>query len=133
MEGQGLTVQNGCDTSGLVLTEKFFTNDSLVEGWILTIPTDNLQVNNIHFLPTNEHARIFIKINGAWQQVEAMEFGSYLSFDTEGEVIEIAIVEHSLKLMPVIIAVGCALIVLIAVTVVFVIIKKKAKKTAKKI
>lgn len=132
IEGQALTVKSGCDTSGLTLIDKFFTKDSLVESWVLTIPEDNLDVNNIHFLPENEHCRIFIRINGAWHQVEAEEFGSYISFDAEGEKIEIAIVEHEIKWTPIIILAGCVLfVILAAVTAIIVIKKKKAKKTVK--
>ena len=132
IEGHTITVKSGCDTSGLTLIDKLFTKDSLVESWILTIPDDNLEVNNIHFLPENEHCRIFIKINGAWQQVEAEEFGSYISFDTNGKEIEIAIVEHETKWTPIIILAGCVLFVILAtVTAIIVIKKKKAKKTVK--
>ncbi len=131
VEGQHLTVQNGCDTSKLTLIEKFFTKDSLIESWILTIPKDNLDVNNIHFLPKNEHCRVFIKINGSWQQVEAKEFGSYLTFDVEGEEIEIAIVEHEIKWTPIIILAGCALLVILTMfTVIIIVKKKKAKKVS---
>ena len=127
MEGCGITLESGCDTLGLVLNDKLFTKDTLVEGWIITIPQDSLDENNIHFLPKNGNTRIFVKINGAWQQVDAKEFGSYLSFDVTGEKIEIAVIEHTVKLVPVIVAASIALVILTSVIVVIVVLKKKAR------
>ena len=130
-EGHGITLESGCDTLGLVLSDKLFTNDKLVEGWILTIPQDTLDENNVHFLPKNDNTRIFLKINGAWQQVDAKEFGSYLSFDVTGDKVEIAVVEHTIKLVPVIIAVIIALVVLASVIVIIVVLKKAKAKEKK--
>ncbi len=130
-EGNGITLESGCDTLGLVLSDKLFTNDKLVEGWILTIPQDALDENNVHFLPKNDNTRIFLKINGAWQQVDAKEFGSYLSFDVTGDKVEIAVVEHTIKLVPVIIAVSIALVILASVIVVIVVLKKAKSKEKK--
>ena len=132
IEGQSITLENECDTLGLALSDKLFTKDTLVESWIITIPKDALDENNIHFLPKNGNTRIFVKINGGWQQVDAKEFGSYLSFDVTGEKVEIAVVEHSIKLVPVIVAASIALVVLAAVIVIIVVLKKKAKAKEKK-
>ena len=132
MEGCGITLESGCDTLGLILNDKLFTKDTLVEGWIITIPHDALDENNIHFLPKNGNTRIFVKINGAWQQVNAKEFGSYLSFDVTGEKIEIAVIEHTIKLVPVILAASIALVILASVIVVIVVLKKKAKNANKR-
>ena len=127
-EGDGILVTEGCDTSDLILAEHTFTMDQLVEGWVLSIPRDNSEINRVHFLPSNEHARIFIKVNGAWEEVEATEFGSYLTFDVGGEKIEIAVVEHSIKLLPVSFLCGGAVVVLASVIVICVIVRRNAKK-----
>ena len=128
IEGENISLKEGCDTTELSLVEKFFTEDQLVESWILTIPKDNLAVNNIHFLPNNEHARIFIKIDGIWQEAQTAQFGSYLAFDVSGDVIEIAVVEHSIKLMPLILLLAGAFIILISVIVVCVVVRRKKNK-----
>ena len=125
-------VSEGCDTSMLVLTEGFFTMDRLIESWTLTIPRDNLDINNIHFLPDREGCRVFVKIDGIWSEVEADEFGSYLSFDVSGEVIEIAIVEHTVKPAPVLALCGGGVIILASVIIVCVIVRRRARVRAKK-
>ncbi len=131
VEDDGVSVKEGCDTSNLTLIEKLFTKDTLVESWVLTIPNDNLDVNNIHFLPENEHARIFVKIDGSWQEIEATEFGSYLIFDVSGEKIEIAVIEHSVKIVPVLILCVGALIILASVIIVCVIVRRRARTKAR--
>ncbi|MBQ8414789.1 MAG: hypothetical protein IJX58_06070 [Clostridia bacterium] len=127
VEGDAVSAEKGCDTSGLSLTEKFFTKDLLIESWVLNIPKDNPDVNNIHFLPENDHARIFIKLNGAWQQIDTTEFGSYLTFDVSGEKIEIAVVEHSVKLVPILL-IGAGVLAVLAVVIVICTIARRKKK-----
>lgn len=131
-ETDRISVSEGCDTSTLLLTEGFFTMDRLIESWTLTIPRDNLDINNIHFLPDRDSCRVFVKIDGIWSEVEATEFGSYLSFDVSGEVIEIAIVEHTVKLAPVLALCGGGVIILASVIIVCVIVRRRAKVRAKK-
>ena len=109
------------------LKSGFFTEDSLVEGWVLTIPKDQMDVNRVHFLPTTNNARIFLKIDGVWQEAETTEFGSYLTFDVSGETVEIAVVNHGIKLLPIIILSSVALVV-VATTVVVTVVKKKKNK-----
>ena len=127
VEGDVIKINSGCDTSNLILTDKFFTVDQLVESWVLIIPGDNIETNRVHFLPTNSHARIYVKCNGVWQEVESSQFGSYITFNVSGEQVEIAVVEHSVKLVPVIIAASIALVVIASVIIVCVIVRKKAK------
>ena len=132
VDSDKITVTKGCDTSTLVLTEGFFTVDKLIESWTLVIPKNNLDVNNIHFLPSGDNCRVFVKIDGVWNEVEANEFGSYLTFDVSGEVIEIAIVEHTVKLIPVIALCGGGVIILASVIIVCVIVRKRARAKTKK-
>lgn len=132
VDSDKITVTKGCDTSTLVLTEGFFTVDKLIESWTLVIPKDNLDVNNIHFLPSGDNCRVFVKIDGVWNEVEANEFGSYLTFDVSGEVIEIAIVEHTVKLIPVLALCGGGVIILASVIIVCVIVRRRARAKTKK-
>lgn len=117
----------GASTEDLLLDSAFFTTDSLVESWTLTIPQDTLETNRVHLLPSTDHARIFVKTNGVWQEVEAKEFGSYLTFDVSGDTVEIAVVRHTVKLIPIIIISAIALIAIASVAVVMIIRKKKTK------
>lgn len=132
IESDRIGVSEGCDTSTLILTEGFFTMDKLIESWTLTIPRDNLDINNIHFLPDRDGCRVFVKVDGVWSEVEADEFGSYLTYDVSGEVIEIAIVEHTVKLAPVLAICGGGVIILASVIIVCVIVRRRAKLRAKK-
>lgn len=123
-----LQVVRGCDTTTLTLEEGALTKDSLVESFTLTIPKDNLDTNRIHFLPENSNARIFVKVDGLWKEIEAKEFGSYLTFNASGEVVEIAVIERTLNI-------GIEIIVCIALilaqTVVIICIVAGKKKKAK--
>lgn len=132
VDSDKITVSEGCDTSTLVLTEGFFTVDKLIESWTLVIPKNNLDVNNIHFLPSGDNCRVFVKIDGVWNEVEANEFGSYLTFDVSGEIIEIAIVEHTVKLIPVIALCGGGVIIIASVIIVCVIVRRRARAKTKK-
>ena len=122
-----ITVSNTADTKGLVLSDKLFTLDKLVEVWTVDIPTDNLESNRIHFLAENENCRIFIKLDGVWQEVEAKEFGSYLLFTATGDRVEIAVIDHTVKPLPIIILSIAALALIGTVTTIIIIKKKKAK------
>ena len=122
-----LTVTHTQSIKGLELADKFFTKDTLIEGWVLQIPTDNMDVNTIHFLARNEHCKIFVKLDGVWTEVETKEFGSYLLFDVSGENVELAIVEHTIKLVPVI-AISATVLGVIAVVIIILAVKKKAAK-----
>ena len=131
VEGDRVVAENDCDTSDLPLVEQFFTEDQLIESWVLTIPKDNVYENNIHFLSTKDNARVFVRVNGSWQEVETEKFGSYLTFDVSGERIEIAVVDHSIKLLPVLLLCAGAFIILASVITVCVIVHRKNKKKVK--
>ena len=122
-----LVVTHMPSVKGLELNDRFFTKDSFIEGWIIQIPSDNMDSNALHFLARNENCKIFVKLNGVWTEVETKEFGSYLIFDAEGETVELAIVEHSIKLVPVI-AIAAVILVAVSILVALIIIKKRSKK-----
>ena len=126
-----ITVSNTADTKGLVLSDKLFTLDKLVEVWTVDIPTDNLESNRIHFLAENENCRIFIKLDGVWQEVEAKEFGSYLLFTATGDRVEIAVIDHTVKPLPIIIISIAALALIGTVTTIIIIKKKKSYSKTK--
>lgn len=115
------------DISDFILSHKLFYKDSVVESWTLTIPNDGLDSNNIHFLPENGNCRIFLKVDGVWTQVETEEFGSYLTFDVSDEEIEIVVVKHALRIIPIAIIGGT---LLIALAVIIIVLRKNKKKNA---
>lgn len=127
-ENDKVTVKEGCDVTDLNLIEKFFTKDNLIESWTLIIPKDNVDKNRIHFLPQNENCKILVKVDGVWQEIGATEFGSYLVFEISGEEIELAIVEHSIKLLPVLMLSGGGLVILCSVVIICVIMHRKNKR-----
>lgn len=132
LDNDGISLKAECDTHGLELIEALFTKDSLTERWTLFIPKDNLESNKIHFLPQSENCRIFLKIDGIWQEAKTEKFGSYITFEAEDEEIEIAVVEHTVKLLPTIVTASAALVVLAVIIVTIIVLKKKTKNTNKK-
>lgn len=124
-------VKRGADTAGLVLETNSIFEDRLQESWTLTIPKDNLDTHNVHLLAESENCKIYLKIDGVWNEVEAKEFGSYLTFNTSGEVVEIAIIESNLKIdLSVIILV--AVVILQTVIIICIVTRKKKKQQKKK-
>ena len=123
-EDDKLAVQRGCDTSALVLEGNAFTEAKLRESWTLTIPKDNLDVNNIHFFSGTDANRVFVKINGIWEEVETTEFGSYLTFNVSGETVEIAVVENQFK-FSIEILILLALVVVQAIVIICILSKRK--------
>ena len=97
----GLTLGAGVD--GLALVNKLFSADSLIESFILTLPSDNLDTNVLHFLPTQNGCRIFVRQGGEWIQVETGKLGSYITFEIGSDVVEIAVVRHRIKILPIVI------------------------------
>ena len=129
IEGDKLIVKNGCDTSSLVLEDSFFTQYTLVESYVITIPEDNLDVNQIHFLPSSDNCQVYVKMGGSWYDVNAKEFGSYLVFNAEGGEVEIAIVQKTIKLVPVLALAGAAFVLILTVVIVIIVKNKKKKAT----
>ena len=106
-----------------------FFKHNLAEHWMLTIPVDDLQSNKVHFLPDSNRCDIYLKIDDQWQIVDTEEFGSYLVFEVSGENVEIAVVHHTARILPIVVIsiLGLALIGGAAVLLV----KYSKKKTHK--
>jgi hypothetical protein len=123
-----LTITKGANTDGLTLKESIFVKDSLNESWVITVPEDGVAKNKVHFLPSTDHARIFVKISGEWTQADATEFGSYLVFEAEGNTVEIAVIRHTVRILPIAIIGGVVLIGATAAIVICIINKKKKEQ-----
>lgn len=123
-----ISVTEGCDTSDLSIDKKLFYNDSLVESWTLTIPTDKLDNNGIHYLAMWKSCRIFVKAGGEWTEVEAEKFGSYLTFEVSGETVDIAVFSHSLNIVLIVILCVAFLVILAGVIITIILVKKKKTK-----
>ena len=123
-----LTITKGANTDGLTLKESIFVKDSLTESWVITVPEDGVAKNKVHFLPSTDHARIFVKISGEWTQADATEFGSYLVFEAEGNTVEIAVIRHTVRILPIAIIGGVVLIGATAAIVICIINKKKKEQ-----
>ena len=126
-----LTITKGADTDGLTLKESIFVKDSLSESWVITIPEDGVAKNKVHFLPTSNNTKIFLKTNGQWTEVEATEFGSYLVFEAEGGIVEIAAVNHDVNILTIVILGGVVLIGAGVAVTICIIKKKKSTPTEK--
>ena len=126
-EEDKISLTKGADTSNLTLNNRLFTKDSLVESWTIEIPADDLGANKLHILPTNKHARIFLKSNGEWQEFEATTFGSYVVVEVSEGLVELAIIEHTVKVAPIIIS--SLLLIAIATPIIVITAKKKKQNT----
>lgn len=122
-----LTIARGCDTTSLDLEENALTKDRLTESWTLTIPHDSIEQNNVHFISESKNCKIFVKVDGVWEEVETKAFGSYITFNVSGETVEIAVVESELN-VSIEIIILIALIILQAVVIICILVDKKKKK-----
>lgn len=126
-EDDHIEIKRGCDTASLVLNGNGITEDRLKESWTLTIPKDSLDTNNIHFLAESSNCKIFVKVDGVWQEAEVKAFGSYLTFNVSAETVEIAVVESSLKISIEIIIL-IAVVLVQAIVIICILVKRKKKK-----
>ncbi|MBQ8302319.1 MAG: methyl-accepting chemotaxis protein [Clostridia bacterium] len=127
-ESDRLTAQRRESANGFTPNSGFFFKDKLLECWSLTLPENAGNGSRIHLLPPEEGCRVFAKLGGKWTEISTSEFGSYLTFDIEGEEIEIAIVSHRINPLPLIIIGVILLSGIAALTVIYV--KKKKQKIA---
>ena len=131
-EDDKTTIVKGADTSGLVLSERLFSKDVLKESWTIVIPEGHSDKNTIHFLPTTNNCRVFVKLDGVWHQVDTEEFGSYILFEADASKLEIAIAAHSLNLLPIIL-ISVLVLSGVAIAVIFIYKNKKAKAIEEKV
>lgn len=127
-----LTITKGANTDGLTLKESIFVKDSLSESWVITIPEDGMAKNKVHFLPKTSNTKIFLKTNGQWTEVETTEFGSYLVFEAEGGMVEIAAVNHDVNILTILV-IGGVVLIGAGVTITMCIVKKKKSAPTEKV
>ena len=67
---------------------------SVVEQWQLRLPDDGAQTHTIRYrAPDGQKGTLDIYLqneNGAWKKVKTTQVGSYLSFETEGQTVQLA-------------------------------------------
>ena len=66
----------------------------VLECWNLTIPEDGLNAHTLRFLPPegkNERLSVLLKEGGQWHEVDSAYIGNYLTFQAEGEEVEMAL------------------------------------------
>ena len=66
----------------------------ITEQWQLAIPEDGVKNHTIRYLPpeeTDENFRICVKEGQVWNEVSTETIGSYLTFETAGNAVEIAV------------------------------------------
>ena len=89
------------DTQNLASSEDYpFKEEALKEIWSVSIPEDGESSHTIRFLNDSTDGKftnIYIRVHsdeeiGQWKKVTCNQVGSYLTFDTEGQQIEIAAV-----------------------------------------
>ena len=126
-EGDILRVERNIDLSGLEYKPGFFTRGYVGESFRIDLTANRSESSILHFLPENERAKIYIKLDGVWEEVEAESFGSYLIFSVDGDVAEIAVIHYDLRILPIAIIAGLLLFGICA-GITISIVKKKRKK-----
>lgn len=102
------------------IDKNLFFDYKIVECWKITIPDDNNESHDIHFLPDSKNAKIYLMQNGERVEVEITQLGSYLTFEASGNDVEIAVVVASIRVIPaVLLLIGVlgtiALLILLAI------------------
>lgn len=70
-------------------------NRELEEIWEVELPSDGQQTHTFRYLPEDSdpaNLDLYIKQNGTWKKVKTEAAGSYLTFQTEGNQVQIAVV-----------------------------------------
>lgn len=70
-----------------------------VEQFVLTIPADNLESNQIRYLVPEgdaEDYKIYIKSGDKWEKAETKVIGSYLAFEVIEDEVEIAVLKKGI-------------------------------------
>ena len=119
-------------TDGLDLSGTLFYKADLGECWILTIPTDELETNKVHFLPDGDKCDIYLKVNGEWKKAETDEFGSYFVLDISEDSVQIAVVQRTLRVLPIVMIGLLGLMAIGGVAIVLIKHNKKKKNDSDK-
>lgn len=79
--------------------KKCFTSGSItgetVEQWKLTFPEDGLLTHTVRYLAEDadtENLDIYVKQKDVWEKMETEAVGSYLTFETEENDVEVAVI-----------------------------------------
>jgi len=109
------------------LDERLFLTYEILECWNVYIPEDKSDGHNIHFLPSEYDVTLYINEEGVWQEIDAKELGSYLTFDTEEDEVRIAVVKKTPKIIAIsLLSIG--IILLLVAVVASIVYRRKNKK-----
>lgn len=131
-ENDKLSLESYNDADYSWLEDGFFIDYSVVESWKMTIPGDNTKSHNIHFLPSDNNCKIYIMQNGRRVEADVSELGSYLTFDANGSYIEIAVVNGSIKILPIVLILLGVVFLIAIVTLLVILLKKKNRSYKRK-
>ena len=127
-----LVVASGGDSPSPSLVDGIFTSYAVVERWTLSIPNDNNDIHDIHFLPEIEKCVIYIVKDGEWVETDVDKLGKYLTFSTVGSTVEIAVARKSIKIIPVVLVALVAIVIGLGVFVAVKFAKSKKPNQKKK-
>ncbi|MBP3401823.1 MAG: hypothetical protein J6K85_02060 [Clostridia bacterium] len=110
------------------LKDTLFLDYDVLECWKVNIPSDDNESHNIHFLPSAKGCKVYLVQNGTPLETEVSELGSYLTFDANGNCVEIIIVGSSVRLLPILlISIGGLALIAIIITLAIIFKRRKAK------
>ena len=106
------------DVLGAVQSDTITGPGSTVEQWNLTLPDDDAESHIVRYLPadTSKSYKVYVNVDGSWQQLDTDSMGSYLTFSLSGTAAEIAVVESGLPVW-VFILIGAAVVVVLLLLV----------------
>ncbi|MBE7002897.1 MAG: hypothetical protein E7425_01250 [Ruminococcaceae bacterium] len=83
------------DTPSGLLARLRSYRKTLLEQWQLTLPSDGAATHVVRYLPPEgvaDHIALYVPENGAWRLLETEKMGSYLTFETDAEELELTVV-----------------------------------------
>ena len=112
------------------LDGKLFVKYSIIERWNIIVPDDKSEKHDIHFLPTEEKIALYIYKDDSWTEIDTEELGSYVTFESEGGEIKLAVVKKSANILAILLLLLSVLNLSAATVIVTVLITRKRKKKA---
>ncbi len=67
---------------------------TLLEQWQLRLPDDGAATHVVRYLPPegiSDHIELYVLENGAWKKLDTGKMGSYLTFETERDEVELTV------------------------------------------
>lgn len=102
---------------------------TLLEQWQLTIPDDGAAAHTVRYLPpegVSDHIELYALEDGAWRKLDTGKMGSYLTFETDADEVELTVISTATPWWVWALVGGFVLVALVLLAVLL--IRKKPKR-----